>query len=211
MMNEKTSIKISLSTFFLILSIIIIIIMGFFMYKLYNEKSIAIQEISDLNNEVSTLENTVSNFQEKIDSISNTINSNFENSTINNSSSKNTNNSNIPNNQSTNTSSESSNNSNEQTHIGTYKKSKSINIDNSQMSDYIVLEEKTFYLTDDLNTVSGLPGTYKKDSKNNISFNYSSEDNAFFGAASAKIKTIDGKINIILENGNEIMYFEKIK
>ena len=36
-MNEKKSIKISLSTFFLILSLIIIIIMGFVIYKLYTQ------------------------------------------------------------------------------------------------------------------------------------------------------------------------------
>ena len=36
-MNEKKSVKISLSTFFLILSLIIIIIMGFVIYKLYTQ------------------------------------------------------------------------------------------------------------------------------------------------------------------------------
>ena len=74
-MDEKKTIKISLSTFFLFLAIILIIVMGFFMYKLYNEKTIATQKIEDLNNEINTLEKTVNDFQQKIDSISNTINS----------------------------------------------------------------------------------------------------------------------------------------
>ena len=38
-MEEKKVTKISLSTFFLILAIIAIIVMGIFMYKLYNEKT----------------------------------------------------------------------------------------------------------------------------------------------------------------------------
>ena len=81
-MDEKKPIKVSLSTFFLILAIVVIIVMGFFMYKLYNEKVAATQKVDNLNNEIDTLENTVNNFQEKIDSISNTINSNTSNSTI---------------------------------------------------------------------------------------------------------------------------------
>lgn len=75
MVSEKTPIKISLSTFFLILAIVVIIVMGFFMYKLYNEKSIATQKIDNLNKEINTLEKTVNDFQQKMDSISNTINS----------------------------------------------------------------------------------------------------------------------------------------
>lgn len=192
-MDEKKTIKISLSTFFLILAIVVIIVMGFFMYKLYNEKSIATQKIEDLNNELNTLEKTVNDFQQKMDSISNTIDSN------------------IPDNDSNNNSPVTADNSNESTHIGTYKKSKALGIDDLQMPDYIVLEKSTFYLTDDLNTVSALPGTYEKDAQNNISFNYSSQDYAFFGAATARIETVGGKINIILENGNEVMYFEKMK
>ena len=74
-MDEKKPIKISLSTFFLILAVIVILVMGYFMYKLYNEKTIATQEIGDLNNEINTLEKTVNDFQQKMDSISNTINS----------------------------------------------------------------------------------------------------------------------------------------
>lgn len=64
-MEKKEPIKVSLSTFFLFITIIVIVVMGFFMYKLYNEKSIATQEIADLNNEVSNLENTVNDFQQK--------------------------------------------------------------------------------------------------------------------------------------------------
>ena len=74
-MDEKKPLKISLSTFFLILAIIVIVVMGFFMYKLYNEKSIATQEIADLNTEVSNLQSTVNDFQQRIDNISNTTSS----------------------------------------------------------------------------------------------------------------------------------------
>ena len=74
-MDEKKPIKISLSTFFLILAVIVILVMGYFMYKLYNEKVAATQKIDNLNNEISNLESNVNNLQQKIDSISNTINS----------------------------------------------------------------------------------------------------------------------------------------
>lgn len=75
-MNEKNITKISLSTFFLILAVIVIIVMGIFMYKTYNEKNIATEKVSDLNGQVSNLKNTVDQLQGKINSISETINSN---------------------------------------------------------------------------------------------------------------------------------------
>lgn len=43
-MEEKKVTKISLSTFFLIISLVVIIVMGIFMYKFYNEKTDNISE-----------------------------------------------------------------------------------------------------------------------------------------------------------------------
>ena len=75
-MEGNKVIKISLSTVFLILTIIVIIVMGFFMYKIYNEKAGVIEKNDELNN-------TINELQEKINKISETINSNtsFENTT----------------------------------------------------------------------------------------------------------------------------------
>ena len=73
-MKEKKVTKISLSTLFLILAVIIIVIMTYFIYKLYNEKTIESKKVVDLNNQVINLESSVNNLQEKINSISNTIN-----------------------------------------------------------------------------------------------------------------------------------------
>lgn len=84
-MEEKKVTKISLSTFFLILAIIIIILMGIFIYKLYNEKTIETEKSTELQKQVNNLNGTVSDLQEKIDSISeitaNTTKNNNSNST----------------------------------------------------------------------------------------------------------------------------------
>lgn len=78
-MKEKEAIKISLSTFFLILAVIAIVIMGYFIFILNSEKNSETEKVSKLNNQISELEEKSSNLQEKIDNISNTINSNTTN------------------------------------------------------------------------------------------------------------------------------------
>ena len=75
-MEEKKVIKISLSTFFLILAIIVILVMGIFLFKLYNEKTEEIKKSSELQTQVNSLNGTVSNLQGKINTISETVNSN---------------------------------------------------------------------------------------------------------------------------------------
>ena len=65
-MEEKKAIKISLSTFLLILAIIAIVVMGIFIYKLNNEKTTEIQKSTGLQTQVNSLNGTVSNLQEKI-------------------------------------------------------------------------------------------------------------------------------------------------
>ncbi len=75
-MEEKKATKISLSTFFLILALIAIIVMGLYIYKLNNEKSTEIQKSSELQSKVNSLNETVNDLQGKINSISKTIESN---------------------------------------------------------------------------------------------------------------------------------------
>lgn len=75
-MEEKKVTKISLSTLFLILAIIAIIVMGFFIYKINNDKNAEIKKSTELQSQVNSLTGTVSNLQGKIDSISETINPN---------------------------------------------------------------------------------------------------------------------------------------
>lgn len=80
-MEEKKATKISLSTFFLILAIIIIAIMSICMYKFYNEKTDANKKTAELQAEVSNLNRIVSVLQGKIDEISSTVNSDKTNTT----------------------------------------------------------------------------------------------------------------------------------
>lgn len=73
-MEEKKVRKISLSTFFLILAIIAIIVMGIFIYKLNNDKTVEIQKSTELQAKVNSLNGTVSKLQEKINKLSETVN-----------------------------------------------------------------------------------------------------------------------------------------
>ena len=75
-MEEKNVTKISLSTFFLMLAIIAIVVMGVFIYKLNNDKTVEIQKSTELQAQVNSLNGTVSDLQGKINNISETINSN---------------------------------------------------------------------------------------------------------------------------------------
>lgn len=74
-MEDKKVTKISLSTFLLIFAIIIIVIMGVFIFKLNNEKTVETQRATELETQVSNLNSTVNNLQEKINKVSETINS----------------------------------------------------------------------------------------------------------------------------------------
>lgn len=77
-MEEKKVIKINLSTFLLLLAIVAIIVMGIFIYKLNNAKTIEIQKSTELQEQVNSLNKTISNLQEIINSISATISSTNE-------------------------------------------------------------------------------------------------------------------------------------
>ena len=63
----------SLSTVFLVIAIMLIIVMGVFMYM---QKTEADRQIAELENNASEMQETINDLQGKIDSISNTINSN---------------------------------------------------------------------------------------------------------------------------------------
>lgn len=77
-MSEKAPMKISLSTFFLVIAILIIIVMGIY---LYIEKTNSIKTITELENNNADMETTINNLQSKIDSITNTISSDTSNTT----------------------------------------------------------------------------------------------------------------------------------
>lgn len=74
-MEEKKASKISLSTIFLIIAIIAIVVMGLFLYKLNNDKVSEIQKSAELQSQINSLNGTVSDLQGKLDIISETINS----------------------------------------------------------------------------------------------------------------------------------------
>ena len=67
-MEEKKDIKISISTFFLILAIVVIIVMTYFIYNLNIEK------VANLNSEINSLKNTVNKLQEQSNSSTNNEN-----------------------------------------------------------------------------------------------------------------------------------------
>lgn len=85
-MEEKKITKISLSTFFLILAIIAIVVMGVVIYKLNNEKTVEVQKTTELQAQVNSLNGTISDLKGKITTISEIINSNTskENTTLSN-------------------------------------------------------------------------------------------------------------------------------
>ena len=74
-MKEEKAKTISLSTFFLILAIIIIAIMGLFIYNLNNDKTTETKKSAELQTKANNLNNNINELQEKINSISNTISS----------------------------------------------------------------------------------------------------------------------------------------
>lgn len=78
-MEEKNVAKISLQTLFLILSIIVIVIMGLFIYKLNNDKIAVVQKSNELQAQVNSLTGTVTELEGTINNISNVINKTNEN------------------------------------------------------------------------------------------------------------------------------------
>ncbi len=71
-MKEKKVTKISLSTFLLLLAIIVII-MGIFIYKINTDKTIEIQKSTDLQEQVNDLNGTINELQDKVNKVSETV------------------------------------------------------------------------------------------------------------------------------------------
>ena len=67
-MKEEKAKTISLSTFFLILSIIIIAIMGLFIYNLNNDKTTETKKSAELQTKANNLNNNINELQEKMGS-----------------------------------------------------------------------------------------------------------------------------------------------
>ena len=72
---EKKSIKISLSTVLLIVAILVIVIMGYCIYKLNSEKKEALEDVVSLSNKIIELNTTIGDLEEKSDTLQNTIDS----------------------------------------------------------------------------------------------------------------------------------------
>ena len=70
--------KSSLSTILFLLSLIVIVFMGIYIWKIDNAKTVAIQKSEKLQAQVNTLNSSVNNLQEKLNKISDTINSKEE-------------------------------------------------------------------------------------------------------------------------------------
>lgn len=68
-MKEKNEAKTNISTILLVVAIIVIIAMGYFVYKLYNEKTIETDKVSKLNSKISELENVQKNTDDSSDKI----------------------------------------------------------------------------------------------------------------------------------------------
>ncbi len=81
-MEEKNVTKISLSTFFLILAIILIVVMGIFIFKLYTQRDELTQKSIKQDEKISALQNNVDDLTSELNKIS-TSNS-TENATNNN-------------------------------------------------------------------------------------------------------------------------------
>lgn len=77
-MKEKKEIKISLTTLFLIIAIILIVIMGIYIFNLYKANQKSESSINELNTKINVLENSIkeSKDEENIANTNNQINSN---------------------------------------------------------------------------------------------------------------------------------------
>ena len=84
-MEDKKPIKISFSTALLIIALIIIAIMGFAIYTIYEQKNLSDQEVISLQDSVDNLQSSVNQLKNETTS-SNTLNNSTNNSTSNNSS-----------------------------------------------------------------------------------------------------------------------------
>lgn len=83
-MEKSQNKKISLVAIFLIISIIIIVLMGIFLFRFYNEKIEEAKKATELQTQVNSLTNIVSELQEKMKNASEVINSDSQDTTKDN-------------------------------------------------------------------------------------------------------------------------------
>ena len=62
-MVEKNNVKIHLTTVFILIALVVIIILGFFIYKFYKDKKHVERRVADLESEIVRLENNVDSFK----------------------------------------------------------------------------------------------------------------------------------------------------
>lgn len=86
----KENNKVALTAVLLILALIIIIVMGFFTYKFYIDKTKETEKSAQLQTQVDSLNETVNDLQEKIDKVSETVNPSNTTNTTNSTSDKTT-------------------------------------------------------------------------------------------------------------------------
>ena len=70
---EKKKLKVSLLSILLLVSIIVIVVMGYYIYRLSGEKKLDTQEISNLKTKVSQVEEKSNTLQNTIENIKNTV------------------------------------------------------------------------------------------------------------------------------------------
>lgn len=83
-MEEKKEIKISLTTLFLIIAIILIVIMGIYIFNLYKANQKSESSINELNTKMNALENSINKSKDE-ENIANTSNQSSSDNVINNS------------------------------------------------------------------------------------------------------------------------------
>lgn len=71
---EKKEGKISLSTIFLTIAFIVIVVMMCFMYKIYNDKEIADSKIEELTSQTNNLQSELNSLQDKVENTTQMIN-----------------------------------------------------------------------------------------------------------------------------------------
>lgn len=85
-MDDKKKIRISLSTFLLILALIVIICMGYLVVKLYNDKNNETNKVSELNTKINDLEKSINTLSNNMNNTSNESSSNVQTNTTTNTS-----------------------------------------------------------------------------------------------------------------------------
>ena len=179
-MEEKNK-KLSISTFLLIIAIIAMIVMGVFIYKLNNDKKAEVQKSTELQGALANMNNTVSELQGKINSISETINTNNLNETQNN----------------TNTSSNDNSKDYEDIILnGSY------DVPNSDVGFEFSKDGKAMFYTN----LAGVEGTYRTTGKDSIEAHYTKSEVLNEETNERTISDIDEYEHFIVEDNGDVFW-----